>query len=200
MVERVNIIDGTWLVRAGAPVDLLLGKAAGFLNDGSFDENKKGARILDAVPKSVLATADKAALAGAGAALARAARQNAFVARNLIGEIVRQPDDWPQQFRVALAVEGATEPWLFHDEYTARQAMILALHDVEVAKAVQAGIQKPSDRDHTGFKADEVVKGIEERISEDDDDVDASAIPVVREILAVVSDRYGAVFGDDALS
>jgi len=200
VVERVNIIDGTWLVRAGAPVDLLLGKAAGFLNDGSFDENKKGARILDAVPKSVLATADKAALAGAGAALARAARQNAFVARNLIGEIVRQPDDWPQQFRVALAVEGATEPWLFHDEYTARQAMILALHDVEVAKAVQAGIQKPSDRDHTGFKADEVVKGIEERISEDDDDVDASAIPVVREILAVVSDRYGAVFGDDALS
>lgn len=200
VVERVKVIDGTWLVRAGAPVDLLLGKAAGFLNDGSFDENKKGTRILDAIPKSVLAAADEAALADAGAALVRAARQNAFVARNLIGEIVSRPDDWPQRFRVALAVEGAIEPWLFYDEYTARQAMVLALHDVEVGKAVQAGIQTSSDQSHAGFKANDVVKGIEERISEDGDDADASAIAVVREILSVVSDQYRTVYGDDALS
>lgn len=200
VADRVQAIDGSWLVSAGAPVDLLLGKAAGFLNHSSFDENKSGTRILDAIPKSVLATADDAALAEAGAALACAARQNAFVAINLIGEVVRQPDDWPQPFRAALAVHGAIEPWLFHDEYTARQAMLLGLHDVEVAKAVKAAIPQPSEKDHVGFKTDEVIKRIEERIDEGGEGVAANAVPVVRAILAVVADRYRTLYGDDALA
>lgn len=200
VAERVQAIEGSWLVGAGAPVELLLGKAAGFLNHGSFDENKKGTLILGALPKSVLATAGDSALAEVGAALARAARRNAFVAINLIGEVVSQPDDWPQAFRVALAVEGAIEPWLFHDEYTARQAMRLGLKDVEVAKAVQAAIPQPSDRDRVGFKADEVIKDIEERIDEGSDLVSATAVPVVQEILAVIADRYRTDHGNDAVT
>lgn len=197
VADRVQAIEENWLVSAGAPVDLLLSKAAGFLNDSSFDENRRGTRILAAIPKSVLATASDAALAEAGAGLACAARQNAFVAINLSGEVARQPDDWPQPFRVAFAVEGAIEPWPFHDEYTARQAMLLGLHDVEVAKAVKLAIPQPSEKDHVGFKTDEVIKRIEERIDEGGDGVAASAVPVVLEILAAVADRYRTIWEGD---
>lgn len=200
VVQRVQVIEGSWLVSAGAPVDLLLGKAAGFLNHGSFDENKRGTRILDAIPKSILATAGAATLADAGAALARAARQNAFVAMNLVREVVARPDDWPQPLRIGLAVEGAIEPWLFHDEFTAREAMLLGLHDAEVAQAVHAAIPKASEKDHVGFKAGEVIEQVEERIDEGGDGVASGAVSVVREILAVVDDRYRTIWGDDARS
>lgn len=198
IIERVQAIDGSWLVSAGAPVDLLLDKAAGFLNDGSFEENKKGARILDAISKPVLVTARAGSLEHTGAALARAARRNAFVAKNLIDDIARQPDSWPLTFRAALAVEGATEPWFFQNEYTARQAMRLSLQDIEVALAVQAAIPPRSDKQPFGINADDVIESIEERIAEGGTYVVADAVPVVREILGEAASRYVDLFGDDS--
>lgn len=198
VAERVQAIDGTWLVGAGAPVDLLLGKAAGYLNDGSFKENQRGTRILEALSKHVVATASEPALAEAGAALARAAHRNAFVARNLVREVVGQPGDWPQAFRVALAVEGATQPWLFYDEWAARQAMLLALDDAEIARAVQAAIPGPSERNHVGSKADEVTQHARERIEDGGDKISGDAVPIVLDVLAIVDDRYRAMYGEDA--
>jgi hypothetical protein len=198
VAERIQVIDGSWLVSAGAPVDLLLGKAAGLLNDGSFNENTRGTRILAAIPETVLATGGELALAEAGAALARAARRNAFAAINLVAEVSRQPIDWPRKFRVALALEGAIEPWLFNDEVLARHAMLLGLHDVRVAEALRAAISQPSEKPHVGFKADEVIRHVEERIDEGGDSISASAVSVVREVLAIVGARYGNVYGDGA--
>lgn len=200
VAERVQLIDGTWLVSAGAPVDLLLDKAAAFLNHSSFEENKKGTRILDAIPKAVLAKASDPALAEAGSALAAAARQNAFVAINLVGEVVHQPDAWPRPFRVGLAIAGATEPWIFHDEFTACRAMTLALHDPEVAKAVAEAFDPPSERDHVGFKTRDVIGYVQGLIEEGGDKISPDAVDLVREVLALVLSRYRAEYGDDELT
>jgi hypothetical protein len=197
VAERVQAIDGSWLVSAGAPVDLLLAKAAGFLNDNSFETNKSGTRILEAIEKPALTTAGESALADAGAALARAARRNAFVAINLVADVVRQPDDWPQPFRIALAVEGAIEPWFFYNETTSRDAMYLGLHDVDVAKAVLAAIPQSEEKSHVGYKAGEVITSVNRRIDEGVEKMSEDAVPVVREILAVVAARYRTLYGED---
>lgn len=197
VAQRVEAIDGSWLVSAGAPVDLLLRKAAGFLDAGPFETNKSGTRILEAIEKSALVTAGEPALADAAAALARAARRNAWVAQSLIDDIAREPDEWPRPFRIALAVEGAIEPWLFHDDRTSRQAMLLGLHDVEVAKAVLAAIPQPEEKNHVGYKAGEVRTAVEARIDEGGDGVSADAVPVVRDILAVVAVRYQTLYGEE---
>jgi hypothetical protein len=193
--DSIGRIDVTWLTTANVPVRRIVPRIISLLKDGSFAVNKEGTKLLEAVDRTQLWEVDVQLLSEVGTALAGATRRGAYVARNLMGAMASSSSEWPLDLRIAAAVDGATQPWLFYDEVAARLAMRLALADPAVAAAVRAAMPDVNDPNvSAGYNALEVVESMAEAAEE----TPGAAQGDVTEVLEVVRSVFRRNYPDNA--
>jgi hypothetical protein len=92
------------LLGTEVPVELLVKLLIPRLRAWGFEDSNKAASVLRSLGKGAIGGVPDELQGELGSALAAAANGNAFVALDLLDEIVAAPDTWPEEFKRSMVI------------------------------------------------------------------------------------------------